>query len=435
MELFYKICEYIACFIDGFCGIVFLWLICGKKSEISFKIFIPCTLVYGVLFAFFPIQSDNMLIQVPALVGTALVYELVFLKGKVGKKIYYNIVWNVVLMLTNFIAVYGVVAVFKFENNIMLNPGSMERVFLIIIQKLLLVLCSIAILFYNNRHKLDYKQWIITIIQLVGSLSIGAILLNLYRSNGLDEESGIYLIVVAVILFIMGIGVCVTQHILNVQNNYKLENERLRSFISEEEQNIRRIEELYESSKIIRHDLKHYSVMISNYLKEERYDEIQQFLDSTVEEGLNNSTVYYTSDNTLNAVLNNKLTICKEKHIPIDVKISASIPENKSIDICVILSNLLDNAIRAQQDINKKLITVKIYSQNDMLYLVVSNHIEGSVLRDNPKLETTKDDKVTHGLGLKSIKKRVSDMDGMYKISEKGDSFTTTITIPMENKK
>lgn len=435
MELFYKICEYIACLIDGFCGIVFLWLICGKKSEISFKIFIPCTLVYGVLFAFFPIQSDNMLIQVPALVGTAFLYEFVFLEGSIGKKLYYNFVWNVVLMVTNFVSVYGMVAVFNFDNNMMLNSGSMERVFLIIVHKLLLLFVSVIIVFYNNRHRLDYKQWIISVIQFAGSLSIGAIFMTLYRNNEFDENDGVSLIIVSVILFIMCIGVCVTQHILNVQNNYKLENERLRSFINEEEQNIRRIEELYESSKIIRHDLKHYSVMISNYLKEERYDEIQQFLDSTVEEGLNNSTVYYTSDNTLNAVLNNKLTICKEKHIPIDVKISASIPENKSIDICVILSNLLDNAIRAQQDINKKLITVKIYSQNDMLYLVVSNHIEGSVLRDNPKLETTKDDKVTHGLGLKSIKKRVSDMDGMYKISEKGDSFTTTITIPMENKK
>ena len=154
-----------------------------------------------------------------------------------------------------------------------------------------------------------------------------------------------------------------------------------------------------------------------------------------MEESISKSTVYYTSDNTLNAVLNNKLDTCNEKHISLDVKISASIPEDKSIDICVILSNLLDNAIRAQQNIDKKHITVKMYSQNDMIYLVVSNHIKESVLRDNPKLETTKEDKATHGLGLKSIKRRVSDMDGMYKISEKGDSFTTTITIPMECKK
>ena len=435
MELFYKIFEHVACLVDGFCGITFLWLICGKKSEISYKIFIPCTLTYGVLFAFLPIQSDNMLIQVPALVGMAYLYEHIFLKGSIGKKIYYSFVWNVILMVTNFLSLYGMVAVFGFDNDTMLNQGSIERVFLIIVHKLMLLFISVIIIFYNNRHKLDYKQWIITVLQFLGSLSIGAIFMPLYKNNGFDENDGSPLIIVAVILFIMCIGVCVTQHILNVQNNYKLENERLRSFIKEEEQNIRRIEELYENSKIIRHDLKHYSVMISNYLKDGRYDEIQQFLDDTVEESISKSTVYYTSDNTLNAVLNNKLDTCNEKHISLDVKISASIPEDKSIDICVILSNLLDNAIRAQQNIDKKHITVKMYSQNDMIYLVVSNHIKESVLRDNPKLETTKEDKATHGLGLKSIKRRVSDMDGMYKISEKGDSFTTTITIPMECKK
>lgn len=228
----------------------------------------------------------------------------------------------------------------------------------------------------------------------------------------------------------MCIGVCVTQHVLNLQNAYKRENERLKNALEQEESNIRRIEELYEKNNIIRHDLKHYSLAIRAYLNNKEYDKIQCFLDDIVEKQMD-TTVYYTSDKILNAVLNNKNTICQKNDIRFDVEIITVIPKDMSVNICVILSNLLDNAIRAEKEEKEKYISLKINLYNDMLNILLQNNISKSVIENNPDFITTKPDAEMHGFGIKSVKNKVSDMDGIYKISEKNNRFINRISIPV----
>ena len=65
-----------------------------------------------------------------------------------------------------------------------------------------------------------------------------------------------------------------------------------------------------------------------------------------------------------------------------------------------------------------------------MLQLKVENYISTSVLKENPELKTKKANRARHGIGIKSVKKMVENMDGTYLCEERGDYFVTTILLP-----
>ena len=59
----------------------------------------------------------------------------------------------------------------------------------------------------------------------------------------------------------------------------------------------------------------------------------------------------------------------------------------------------------------------------------ICNHISGSVLRLNPMLHTNKADVMQHGFGIKSVKKMVKKMDGVYYNEETQDQFIVNLMV------
>ncbi len=430
MELLYDISEMMANIIDGLLGPIFISLLCGKKERIKLPLFIIGLIISAIPLIVLSLYVSIVPLQVLVFFIVLMSFSIIFLDKGIGKKFYAVFIWNVVLMLSNMLVVYGVVNIFKWDNEVVQQSGSVQRVLLIIIHKIVLVLMCILFIYYDNRHSMDYKQWLITIIQFIGALFIGAIIADLYMKGIFDETNAWELIVIALALFVICIAVCICQHIINKQNQYKLEYEKLRTHLEGEEKNIEKIQELYENSSILRHDIKHYAVMVKELLQKEEYEKIEHIMDDMIEEKLVNDTVLYTSSNMLNAVLNNKLSVCKKYNIRFDVEVSCTIPEEKLLNICVVMANLLDNAIEAEKKEDDKVICCKIKKNKDMLNIYISNNISKSVLETNPKLVTSKSDKRQHGYGTKSIIKRVKEMDGIYNVSEEGKKFIIEVFIP-----
>ena len=124
--------------------------------------------------------------------------------------------------------------------------------------------------------------------------------------------------------------------------------------------------------------------------------------------------VYYTKNSVLNAVLSQKADICAKQNISFEVKISGEISKEKQTDVGIILSNLIDNAIEAELKEEKRMIEVQLLRYKGMYMIIVKNYIHESVLTKNPELKTGKADKKHHGIGIKSVKKIVRNLDGMY---------------------
>ena len=431
MALLYKLFELLACGVDGFCSVIYLYILCGKKKTITKVGLIFSMFITGILLTILPYLVEAMQYQVVFLVIIPFIYGMMILKQNVGKKIIFVAVWNVILMVSNLFVVYGIPLLFGINRDLIIEAGTVPRIMFLVIHKLLLVILIFILVTYNKKFKFDYKQWIITGVQFFSVLFIGAVFVDLYVDNEFSDSASIKVVVIAVALSIMCVVVCICQHMLNVQNEYKLENEKLKSRYIEEEKNIERVEEMYRNTNILRHDLKHYAVMLKSMLDREQYIGMREIIDGMIQENTSEVMAFYTTNKSLNAILNNKVVFCKKDDIDFQVMINCTIPKEISLNICVILSNLLDNAIEAVRKETRRYIKLYINKSGNMLNINVVNNIAQSVLQDNPQFVTTKLDKRLHGFGIKSIDKRVKDMDGVCIRKEEQGEFKTIIRIPL----
>ena len=133
----------------------------------------------------------------------------------------------------------------------------------------------------------------------------------------------------------------------------------------------------------------------------------------------------------VDAVLNYKNMIAKSKGINIilEQQIPIDLPYKDS-DICIILGNLLDNAIEAVESSRNKEIRVYIMYFRHKFKIKVSNYYEGQLKKDGSgDYVTGKGDKINHGLGLKSVRTIVESYGGLMEISSEDFIFQVSILI------
>ena len=122
-----------------------------------------------------------------------------------------------------------------------------------------------------------------------------------------------------------------------------------------------------------------------------------------------------------------KISRCHANKIDIKTEIESDFSDFSDIDICVLLANLLDNAIEASLNVDSPQINVSIRNEKNYLCILIRNRIESSVLEENGQLHTTKKDKSKHGLGVYSISQIVDKYDGMKTYYEKNGYFVADI--------
>lgn len=180
----------------------------------------------------------------------------------------------------------------------------------------------------------------------------------------------------------------------------------------------------------MRHDLKRYLVTYRQLLQEGKYEVIEADIDKILGKRLNTNHCVYTENTILNVVICEKMEQCSIKNIKIEVQVNAD-KDMDSIEYGVVLSNLLDNAIEAeeQEKEENRYICLNIGVEQNMIHLVVSNYISESVLQNNALLETSKKNKQLHGIGLRGVKEFVNNKEGEIEIFEENHMFVVHICV------
>jgi histidine kinase-, DNA gyrase B-, and HSP90-like ATPase len=107
------------------------------------------------------------------------------------------------------------------------------------------------------------------------------------------------------------------------------------------------------------------------------------------------------------------------------------------MDLCSLISNLLDNAIEAncKLDMTKRRLQIEIKPYNNMLLLFISNSSNGIYLYGgNGNLLTTKtSNKNEHGIGIKRINEIVKKYNGIIEFDPGTEIFSVSILFPLDN--
>lgn len=194
-------------------------------------------------------------------------------------------------------------------------------------------------------------------------------------------------------------------------------------------------EELEQNQKMIRklrHDMKNHLNLIGTFLKNKEIDQANLYFQQLSLE-LDTNIYNFCSNSIVNAVLNSKYNFVVQNKI--DCLFQIDLKDNLKIDdisLCSLFSNVIDNAIEANQKISdhtKRYLSVKARYDKGFFCCEVSNAKENKVVVLQEQYITEKKDKALHGLGLQNIKDIVSRYQGNLNISYTDTEFLVTIII------
>ena len=141
----------------------------------------------------------------------------------------------------------------------------------------------------------------------------------------------------------------------------------------------------------------------------------------------------YSNNKIADALLSDKAKLCEEYEI--ELKCRLDCPDNMPIDnarLCIILSNLLDNAIRACRELkpdagkeHKPFISLKVNEQFGYLVIRQENSFNGIV--ENRRSGVFSE----HGLGLEIIKSITDELNGELVTEHDDKVFVTSVGVPL----
>ncbi len=199
------------------------------------------------------------------------------------------------------------------------------------------------------------------------------------------------------------------------------------------EKHCEEVENMYRQMRGVKHDLKHHIQTMKAHLIMNQYKELEEYLNELDEDLDIVDTVIKTGNIRIDAVLNSKLAVARARGININAK--AIVPaelEINEVDICVIIGNLLDNAIEAcekEKEKDKQFIRVYIDILKQQLYIYISNSMTNDIQKSGGRYITTKNG--SHGFGLLRIDRVVKKYGGYLNRQHEEGVFATEIMLPL----
>ncbi len=217
-------------------------------------------------------------------------------------------------------------------------------------------------------------------------------------------------ILVNVLVFIL---FWVNQH----QASIKRENDILQTQLNLQEASVKNLENAYNRTRHFRHDIKNHMLTMNILAEKGELEEIKKYLKEMSGIIDESSYIRITGISAVDAILNEKLYEAQSESITTNFDVM-NMEKNsiKPVDMCIILSNALDNAIEANKKISdpeKRYIRLKMHGTESFTVISISNPADAEYVKPSGGgFSTSKKDTENHGFGLKSIKNTATKYNG-----------------------
>lgn len=238
---------------------------------------------------------------------------------------------------------------------------------------------------------------------------------------------------------------------------------------------LKNVEEQYQRTRELRHDLKNHVSLLSMLLQEGKYPEMADYL-RIFGDDIDSLSIPVKSGNlVVDALLADKAARAKKDNIPMELSLCDLTELSlKPDEICALLGNLLDNALEAnRQVVEGRFLKVECRKRADCYYIKVQNSmvnteqeesvpdtnshrafpdsadknlgISGKDLKDKnfgksgkisesrfQSRKTDRHNQVGHGLGLRSVERIVHACGGELATEQGEKCFTIVIRLPRQ---
>lgn len=184
-------------------------------------------------------------------------------------------------------------------------------------------------------------------------------------------------------------------------------------------------------ASVYRHDLRHHLQYLLSCMENGRLEHAQDYIHEICSEIEAGKVTVYCENEAANLIFSAYAGRAKGQDISISIKaqIPRMIPVSES-DLCVLLSNALENALHACSELKEKglsgTIEVLSYEKNGKLFFQIVNSCVADVTFDNGIPVT---DKPGHGIGVRSICALVERYGGLYSFAAGDGKFVLRVSL------
>ncbi len=354
-----------------------------------------------------------------------ILYALLFLEGKTLMKVIMVLIAFSLILGINMLVANAIAAILNIE---LLTEGDSIRLIALFLTKILFfaAMKTIVKLFKKEGFTLKSPELLATVAMFVLTHIIAVILIAV-QMNENNAEQLTFIAILSTIL--TDIFIIYMMRKISKDNKNTLRISLLELQLSEQKQMAEDAGQISKEIKKAEHDLKHHLLSVLGTLENGNTREAEEYLRTLLKEYETSIFKYVSLENSaINSVLNFKIGRCRANGIDFKLEIESNFAGFDDTDICVLLSNLLDNAIEASQSMPESpMITLTVTNKQNYLCILVRNRIMESVLAQNGQLKTTKRNKQNHGLGLYSVGQIVDKYEGMKNFYEKNGYFVADI--------
>lgn len=199
-------------------------------------------------------------------------------------------------------------------------------------------------------------------------------------------------------------------------------------------QSVREIEHLRQSQQqasTYRHDLRHHMQYLLACIENDQNEKAQAYIHEICSEIEAARVINYCENEAANLIFS--AFVGRTKDLGISISIHAEIPRIIPLpetDLCVLLSNALENALHACQKVKENGlpadIDVLIYEKNKKLFFQIINSCTNDITFENGIPVTNKSG---HGIGIRSILTLIERYNGIYAFEKQDDRFLLRISL------
>lgn len=273
--------------------------------------------------------------------------------------------------------------------------------------------------------------------QIIPLQSCIFILIDFFIQNGLiqiinyrtlDWELKNQMLKILLLLLILCTSEIIISLVINVayKRYYAMQSNILEEQVKNQLNHYKKMDKINSEIRQFRHDYTNHISCLLNIIKAKRYEEAENYIINMSGKLPSENIIFRTGNYVADAILTDKQD---EAGSSINIQFEGCIPsEINSTDLCIILSNALDNAIEAVRNIpGKNTVHVHGNYQQGYFVLIIKNPTIHTFSETDELPSTSKDDTIHHGFGLSNIKHTVEKYNGKMNISVIDNTFVLSV--------
>lgn len=314
----------------------------------------------------------------------------------------------------------------------------------VLVERFLAMLMSVFVIYFvsiilrkiNNDgiKNVSIKYMFFFSILLMADLIIVLLMVNVTLEERAFRNKILYTVAYTAVVIGIFIQLAAIILLLVSRNSYQEKEHIIAQYLEEQVKYYEYLRDQEKETKKFRHDIRGHLYFLNKLKKEGKNQEFEEYLQEMIGrvDGLGNRV--HVGNDIVNAVLSKTYTEAREKQIALEI--SGHLPAKCNISVyhlCTIFSNLLNNAIEAAEQTEKRKIWVICRYTKEEIIVEIGNYFNATNKVEEINLQTSKTDRNYHGWGMKNVMDSVESCRGLIDIEIIDDQFIVSVTLNNEN--